>query len=317
MSVLQTSANEDTDVAFLLPVHPDKKIRIRIDPGMYSIKPETEANWVWHAFRGFGIVQQQLFAAGVRPQTFAAIGTGSGVDAIGAALFFPSLRRLIVTDVEDRIVWLAAENVRMNVSDELTVEGFVGDVCLPLAKAGSIVDVIYTNLPNIPITHAAEGIIDHGTFYHPADDNIDDHVLEQYLLGLQYRFLLSAKRVLSKRGFVIMMIGGRVPYEMFDRLASAAGYRFEEVLCCLKVQTEAKNVAAGYAAAEREGIEFDFYKFDQASAALSGAKQLNGRELKQAIRTWRMSAGEAAQYLKSGKKIGHTLHFFKGTPLNA
>jgi methylase of polypeptide subunit release factors len=317
MSVLQTSAYEDTDVAFLLPVRPGKKIRIRIDPRMYSIKPETEANWVWHAFRGFGIVQQQLFAAGVRPQTFAAIGTGSGVDAIGASLFFPSLRRLIVTDVEDRIVWLAAENVRMNVSDELTVEGFVGDVCLPLAKAGSIVDVIYTNLPNIPITHAAEGIIDHGTFYHPADDNVDDHVLEQYLLGLQYRFLLSAKRVLSKRGFVIMMIGGRVPYEMFDRLASAAGYRFEEVLCCLKLQTEAKNVASGYAAAEREGIEFDFYKFDQASAALSGARQLNGRELKQAIRTWRMSAGEAAQYLKSGKKIGPTLHFFKGTPLNA
>jgi methylase of polypeptide subunit release factors len=316
MSVLE-SAYEDTDVAFLLPVSPGKKIRIRIDPQMYSIKPETEANWVWHAFRGFGIVQQQLFAAGIRPQTFAAIGTGSGVDAIGASLFFPSLRRLIVTDVEDRIVWLAAENVRMNVSDELTVEGFVGDVCLPLAKAGSIVDVIYTNLPNIPITHAAEGIIDHGTFYHPADDNVDDGVLEQYLLGLQYRFLLSAKRVLSERGFVIMMIGGRVPYEMFDRLASAAGYRFEEVLCCLKVQTEAKNVASGYAAAERKGVEFDFYKFDQASAALSGAQQLDGRELKQTIQTWRMSAGEAAEYLNSGKQIGHTLHFFKGTPLNA
>lgn len=315
MNVMQP-AYEDTDVAFLLPVCPGKKIRVRIDPQMYSIKPESEANWVWHAFRGFGIVQQQLFAAGIRPQTFAAIGTGSGVDAIGAPLFFPSLRRLIVTDVEDRTVWLAAENVRTNVRDDLAVEGFVGDVCLPLAKAGSIVDVIYTNLPNIPIAHAAEGIIDHGTFYRPADDNIDDEVLEQYLLGLQYRFLLSAKRVLSKSGFVIMMIGGRVPYEMFDRLASAAGYRFEEVLCCLKVQTEAENVASGYAAAERDGVEFDFYKFDQASAALNGAQQLNGRELKQAIQAWRMSAGEAVEYLNSGKQIGHTLHFFKGTPLN-
>jgi len=306
---------EMTDVSFLLQPYAQHSIRVLLDRGMYSVKSDLEANWVWHAFHGFALVERQLTAAGMRPQSFAAIGSGSGIDAIGAAHIFPTLKRVIVTDVEAAFVGVAAANVQANVRDEIKVTGVAGDVCQPLAEAGGDVDVIYTNLPNIPVAVHDEDIIDHGTFYRPGEDAPEDEMLERYLLGLQYRGLTSARPVLSPRGCLLMMIGGRFPYALFDRLARAAGFTFEEVLCRFKLQTEAENVVSGYAAHETDGTEFDFYDFDAARATLRGGEQLNGRQLKRALEPWRMSAREAQRQLRRGRPIGHTLHMLKATPL--
>jgi methylase of polypeptide subunit release factors len=307
---------EEADVSFLLTPYTDRKISIRLDRRMYSIKQEAEANWVWHAFRGFAKVEQQLAALGRSPQSFAAIGTGSGLDAIGAAHIFPSLRRIIVTDVEEPLARLAAANVRANVGDHIKVEALAGDVCLPLAESGLSVDVIYANLPNIPVGRDA-AIIDHGTFYRPGEDGTGDALLDRYLLGLQHHFLRSAKHALRPDGVALLMIGGRFPYRIFDRLAAGAGFAFDEVLCYFKRQTEADNVVSGYAAAEAAGVEFDFYDFDAARATLRGGEQLSGRALKAAIEPWRLSAHAAQEHLRAGREIGHTLHFLKATPLSA
>jgi methylase of polypeptide subunit release factors len=305
---------EEADVSFLLAPYTDRKISIRLDRRMYSIKQEAEANWVWHAFRGFAKLEQQL--AGRSPQSFAAIGTGSGLDAIGAAHIFPALRRVIVTDVEEPLVRLAAANVRANVGDHIRVDALAGDVCQPLVESGLTVDLIYANLPNIPVGRDA-AIIDHGTFYRPGEDGTGDALLDHYLLGLQHHFLRSARRALRPDGVALLMIGGRFPYRIFDRLAAAAGFAFDEVLCYFKRQTEAENVVSGYAVAEAAGIEFDFYDFDAARATLRGGEQLSGRALKAAIEPWRLSARGALEHLRAGREIGHTLHFLKATPLSA
>lgn len=305
----------EEDVSYFLAPYTTRNIRILLDRRMYSLKPELEDNWVWHAFRGFAMIESRLAAIGRRPRSFAAIGTGSGVDAIGAAHIFGALRRLVVTDVEEPLVRLAAANIRANIREEVKVEALTGDVCRPLIEAGAKLDVIYANLPNIPVTRGAD-IIDHGTFYRPTADGTGDAALDRHLLWLQHHFLLSARHALAPNGMALMMIGGRFPYQMFDRLASAAGFAFEEVLCYFKRQTEAENVLSGYAAAERDGIEFDFYDFDAACATLRGGEQLGGRALKEAIQPWRLSARDALQLMHRGKSIGHTLHFLKATPFD-
>lgn len=311
--IAEPTVRREADVSFLLSPYTRQTISVRLDPRMYSVKSEVEDNWVWHAFRGFALIAAKLAANGVQPRTFAAVGSGSGIDAIGAAHIFPSLKRIIVTDIEKTLARQAAANVRTNVRGYLRVQSLAGDVCRPIAEAS--VDLLYTNLPNIPVSAAEDAIIDHGSFYRPGLELATDDPLSSYLLGLQYRFMLSAPRVLARNGFALMMIGGRFPFAVFDRLARAAGFAFEEVLCCFKRQTEAENVVPSYAAAEKSDTEFDFYDFEAARKTLRGGEQLSGRQLKEALRPWRMSARDAELQRRAGKAIGHTLHFMKATPL--
>lgn len=300
----------DVDVSYLFAPYRHGPVRVHIDPDMYSVKEDCAANWVWHAFRGFARLDRR---AG--PRSFAAIGSGSGIDAIGAAAIFPDIERIIVTDVEERLVRLAVDNVRGNVGPGIVVTGLAGDVCLPLAAAGQRVDLIYANLPNIPIADPAHAIIDHGTFYRPNAIAADDDLLNRYLLGLQYRFLLSARDALAPGGQALIMIGGRFPYSIFDRLADAAGFSFEEVVGSFKIQTEPENVTAGYAAAETDGLTFDFYDFDRATAAIGDASPPSGHALKTLIAAARLSAGEARALVAAGGRVGHTLHLIRATPV--
>src|ERR1041385_3334799 len=185
---------QDHDVSFLFG-ETAANIRIRLDERMYSIKGDVASNWVWHAFRGFEILKRTFAERQFTPRTFASIGSGSGVDAIGAARIFDTLDTIIVTDVEPDIVEQAADNVRRNVPGHMRVVGLCGDVCLPLQAAGFEVDLAYANLPTIPICSAT--MIDHGTFYRQVRDHEATYAhLNRYLLGLQHRFLESAKRVL-------------------------------------------------------------------------------------------------------------------------
>ncbi len=298
------------DVSFLFTPYRSAPVRVHLDPDMYSVKRDCAENWVWHAFRGFARLDRRI---GLR--SFAAIGSGSGIDAIGAAAIFPNLEHIIVTDVEARLVRLAVDNVRANVEPGLAVTGMAGDVCLPLAKTGQRVELIYANLPNIPVADPAHAIIDHGTFYRPNAVIADDALLDRYLLGLQYRFLLSAHDALTADGCCLFMVGGRFPYAIFDRLAAAAGFAFEEVLATLKLQSEPENVTRGYAAAETDGLTFDFYDFDRAATAVGDAAALSGRDLKALAAPARISAGEARALMAAGGRVGHTLHLIKATPL--
>ena len=118
---------------------------------MYSIEQDVEANWVWHAFEGMARLRRKLTSEGPHPQSFAAIGTGTGVDAIGAGLIFPGLKTIAVTDIEPGVLAQGLENVRGNVSPATTVSGFVGDLCRPLYVLPQRFDLIYANLPNLPV----------------------------------------------------------------------------------------------------------------------------------------------------------------------
>jgi len=304
---------QDLDVSFLFG-ETASNIRIRLNDRMYSIKRDVASNWVWHAFRGFEIIKRSFAGKQFTPRTFASIGSGSGVDAIGAARIFDTLETVIVTDVEPDIVEQAADNVRRNVSSHVKVVGLCGDVCFPLQKAGFKVDLAYANLPTIPISSA--NMIDHGTFYRQVRDHEATCAhLNKYLLGLQHRFLESAKHVLSAEGEVAFMIGGRISLEILDELASSCAFKLREVIASLKIQTEAENVTSGYAEWEKDGIVFDFYDYRKASALLSSPVELSGRELKALLRPAVISASAANKLVRNGDTVAHTLHMMAGRPL--
>lgn len=109
---------------------------------MYCIKGDPEDNWIWFAFTGFTRLARTLRSRNPPLRTSATIGTGNGLDAIGAAYASPSLERIVVTDVDDEVVRLAVDNVRRNVPAHIEVTGLTDDVCGPLAALPFKIDVI-------------------------------------------------------------------------------------------------------------------------------------------------------------------------------
>jgi len=280
---------------------------------MYSIERDVEANWVWHAFEGMTRLRRKLEAEGRIPESFAAIGTGTGVDAIGAGLIFPELKTIAVTDIEPGVLAQGLDNVRRNVSYATTVSGFVGDLCSPLYALPQRFDLIYANLPNLPVAQKRGGAIDFNICYAERDAVEIDREVDAYLLGFQHLFLRSAMRVLNEQGSVLLMIGGRFPFKIFRQLADSAGYVFEELLCSFRLETDLATTIDAYAAHESD-IEFDYYLYDEAKSALDGNPGLSGEELKELLAPYRVSARSAGQ---SGKRIGHTLHMLRAMPASA
>jgi hypothetical protein len=300
------------DVGFLFCDYTDKPVLVRFHPKVYPIERDAEANWVWHAFRGMERLKKTLEAEGRAPRSFAAVGTGSGVDAIGAGFIFPTLETIAVTDIEPGVLAQGLENVRANVRAGVSVIGQAGDLCCPLHALRQRFDLIYANLPNLPVPAKKNGAIDFNTCYAERDETLDPK-LAAYLLGFQYMFLKSARAVLDEKGSALLMIGGRFPYEMFARLAELSGYVFEELLCCLRLETDLATTIDAYAAHEGE-IEFDYYLFDESTRALEGKGELAGDALKAALAPYRLSAREAGIVGAKGKRIGHTLHMIRAMP---
>jgi hypothetical protein len=300
------------DVGFLFHEYTEKPVLVRFHPKVYPIERDVESNWVWHAFRGMERLRRSLEAEGHAPHSFAAIGTGAGVDAIGAGFIFPTLDTIAVTDIEPGVLDQGLANVRENVRAGVSVIGQAGDLCCPLYALRRRFDLIYANLPNLPVPAKASGAIDFNTCYAERDETLDAK-LAAYLLGFQYMFLKSARQVLNANGSALLMIGGRFPHDMFGRLAELSGYVFDELLCCLRLETDLATTIGAYAAHEGE-IEFDYYLFDESTRALEGKGELSGAELKAALTPYRLSAREAGAAGARGKRIGHTLHMIRATP---
>jgi hypothetical protein len=313
MTVIETLRPPLADVSFLFDQYTKKPVSVRFHPKMYSIERDVDANWVWHAFRGMARLRDTLEAEGRSPRSFAAVGTGPGVDAIGAGLIFPTLNDIAVTDIEPGVLAQALENVRSNVSADTAVTGFAGDLCYPLYAQQQRFDLIYANLPNLPVSTKMIGAIDHNTCYTQRDGVEVDPKLNAYLLGFQYMFLRSAIPVLSAQGSALLMIGGRFPYGVFQRLAGSSGYVFEELLCCLRLETDLETTIDAYAAHEGE-IEFDYYLYDEAKRTLEGNPELQGDAFKTLLQPYRVSAAEARTAGGEGHRIGHTLHMIRAMP---
>jgi hypothetical protein len=305
---------EDLDVSALLTPYVQRKVHIRPDFWRRRVGFGADAARIKRILCGFAILDEQLRVADRPRRSFAMVGAVGGVEAIGAAHIFKDLDSITVTDPYPASRMQAAANIRDNIDPAITVDALAGAVHAPLALAGRTVDVIYANLLDGPMAAPTQAVGENAAYPSVAGSG-NDKMLNGYLLGLPYRFLRSVRGALTPGGMALVLLGGRFYYGLFDRLAAAAGVRFEEVVSGLERQIDETNIVSAYAVAEGEDVVFDFYDFEKARQSLHGDEHLPGGLLESVLAPWRLSAREARRAIRAGTAIGHTYHLMKATPL--
>lgn len=284
---------------------------VTITEQTYEFDPKRPKNyWLYPAFLGF-----QKYAKHNIVTSFATIGTGGGIDAIGAYEIFKP-KRIIATDIHPKIPPLAKNNIQKNIPKHVELLVMRGDLCQPLINQKIKVDLVYANLPNLPCNHLPSKKNANVSYYKKRNIVNVPKKFQKYNMTLQYLFLKEAKKVINKDGAVIDAIGGRIPYKILRELFTTNGYKFIELASVYKLQTEPYFELKGYAEAEKKyGVEFDFYRYIEAQEHWLKIenKKLNGQKLKKELKKYRVNATTAyAAYLKNGSQFGRVSHILCG-----
>ena len=145
--------------------------------------------------------------------TVGVVGTGAGLDAL-AAIEILAPARVVVTDVHQEVVSWAVHNIQANLRAPHTVqvEGLVGDLGEPFLARHVPCDVLYENLPNIPLPAGLDLLRSHHSahFVHDTGEAVPPNVAE-HLLGLHWRLLCQASLLLTATGHLLCAIGCRRP----------------------------------------------------------------------------------------------------------
>ncbi|MEE1762772.1 class I SAM-dependent methyltransferase [Streptomyces sp. SP18BB07] len=286
-------------------------IGLRLSDRSYLPKPESpRADWVASvAVPAF----KTLAHMGVLAPRFCTIGTGAGLDALAAVEILQS-STVGFTDLHEDVLAHARENIHSNLlTEDVELIGSAGDLLAPLSGKLSEIDVIYENLPNIPVA-GGEDLADgqtSSTFISERSEEIPGFA-EKNLVTLHYLALQQAHPLLRVGGRVLSSIGARIPLSEILALSGAAGYNGSILTYTWKVQSEPTEVVGGYAQWEREGLgPFHFYPvsvlqeaFDGLSPAAAGARALR---LEKELAPFEMSALDALAMVEKGERVGHTV----------
>ncbi len=277
---------------------------------------DLASDWVAHVTTpAFQLFREEK---GAPVSAFCSIGTGSGLDVLAAIETLGSSRAGF-TDLDPEVVETAARNVTANLrhAEAIRLEYGAGDLLAPLAKFAPQYDLIYENLPNVPIDDA-ENVADKrnsGHFLEKRREPIPE-LIHRQMLDLHYLALLQARNSLTPGGAVLSTLGARVELDVFKELGTFAGYSSQIFTFGWKVQAEAKDVISGYAAKQAEGFgPFHFYHvadLKKAFAAIppreSGERAL---KIENSLIPKRLDAEAAWQAWQNGAVIGHTVAVLK------
>ncbi len=257
---------------------------------------------------------------GVQP-AFCSIGTGAGLDALAAIETLGSAR-VGITDVHEDVVRAASLNITANLRPGRAVEleAGHGDLLSPLSGYKRNYDLIYENLPNVPIQDAARFGDERVSSSHvpPRAEPVPDSVQRQ-LLTLHYLALRQAREFLAPGGSVISMLGSRMPLAVFHEMARLAGLRSEIYAYTWKVQTDPEAMIGAHAGQQRAGFgPFHFYRASRLAEVFSGvelaASGERAAEIERQLAPDRLDAPAAWDALQRGETIGHTAAVLRSWP---
>ena len=301
------------------PKHIQDNLSVAVTDHAYLPKTEDiTSDWVAYiAAPAFKQIRENL---GHDIDAFASIGTGSGIDVL-TGIELLGAKRVGFTDLQKSVVDAAAENIKNNLknADSVKLEFGAGDLLQPLANGEHRYDVIYENLPNVPLTDNTkiEDKRNSGHYLEKRVEVIPEFVHEQ-MLDLHYLALKQARDYLADKGAVYSTLGGRVPLSAFIKLGELAGLSSEIFTYSWKVQAEPEDVISGYAAQEKAGLgPFRFYRasdlqkaFADISAKESGK---NAFEIEKSLESSKLTAKEAYEAFLKGEVIGHTVAVLKSS----
>ena len=287
----------------------------------HAYLPKTEditSDWVAYiAAPAFKLIRENL---GHDVEAFASIGTGSGIDVL-TGIELLGAKRVGFTDLLESVVGAAAENIKKNLknADSIELEFGAGDLLQPLQNGKHRYDVIYENLPNVPLTDNTkiEDKRNSGHYLEKRVEVIPEFVHEQ-MLDLHYLALKQARDHLADKGAVYSTLGGRVPLSAFIKLGELAGLSSEIFTYSWKVQAEPEDVISGYAAQEKTGLgPFRFYRasdLQKAFASISVKESgKNAFEIEKSLESSKLTAKEAYEAFQKGEVIGHTVAVLKSS----
>lgn len=275
----------------------------------YGPRREIRGDWLEFSFAAFRLIRE----TGRCPvNAFVTVGTGVGLDAIGAAHILRP-QHIVALDIHEQVAELAHRNIEHNVripEPHPVVDVLQSDMLTALSP-GFKADLIYENLPNIPAYKPLDYRQDilSATYFARDVETVVDAPIAQYLLSSHHDILRQSLNFLSPTGHVLCSIGGRVPVSVLDHLFESAGYRHQVLVVGLKEQTEAEEVLSGYRWAEAEhGVVFRFVDLDGADIdpgvqLLGPVSWLQVEELT-AVWPW-ISAHEAWSRWRQGHRVGH------------
>ena len=293
---------------------------LSIEVADHAYLPKTEdikSDWVAYiAAPAFKLIREKL---GHDIDSFVSIGTGSGIDVL-AGIELLGAKRVGFTDLQRSVVAAAAQNVRNNLkSNDIEFEFGDGDLLQPLKNGKRNYDVIYENLPNVPLANNTkiEDKRNSGHYLEKREEAIPEFVHEQ-MLDLHYLALKQARDYLAQNGAVYSTLGGRVPLSAFIKLGELAEFHSEIFTYSWKVQAEPEDVISGYAAQEKAGLgPFRFYRADNLQKAFASVsvKDSGNRafEIEKALESAKLSATAAYEAFKKGEVIGHTVAVLKSS----
>ena len=293
---------------------------LSIEVADHAYLPKTEdikSDWVAYiAAPAFKLIREKL---GHDIDSFVSIGTGSGIDVL-TGIELLGAKRVGFTDLQRSVVAAAAQNVRNNLkNNNIEFEFGDGDLLQPLKNGKRNYDVIYENLPNVPLASNTkiEDKRNSGHYLEKREESIPEFVHEQ-MLDLHYLALKQARDYLAENGAVYSTLGGRVPLNAFIKLGELAGLRSEIFTYSWKVQAEPEDVISGYAAQEKAGLgPFRFYRAEDLQKAFASVsvKDSGSRafEIEKALESAKLSATAAYEAFKKGEVIGHTVAVLKSS----
>jgi methylase of polypeptide subunit release factors len=316
---LDESIRVDTS-AYLAIQKPEliqEQLSIKLTDHCYQPRiDDFESDWVAHvAVPAFKVYRQQRSGAAV--ESFCSIGTGSGLDVL-AAVEILGATRVGLTDVHEDVVATAADNIARNQSPRhaLTIESGYGDLLAPLLPYNAQYDVIYENLPNIPLQSAEEVAIEqNSSAYLPPRTESLPKLVKQQMLDLHYLALAQARDFLLPGGAVLSCLGARVPLHVFLSLGELAGYTSSILTYGWKVQGDPELIR-DYGYNQKRGFgPFYFYRaevlqkyFAQLDPAKSGE---NALKIERVLLSQRLDPTSAYAAFENGERIGHTVAVLK------
>jgi hypothetical protein len=166
---------------------------------------DLDADWLASVATPAFHILARTRPAGQR-RSFLSIGTGCGLDALGAIEILES-ETITVTDVFADIVAINRANITANVAAGVAIalRAETGDLLGPLTGSGLCFDTVYENLPNTPIDETAR-LADKQTaagFLAPRIEASPAFV-QQRLLVLHYLALQQARPMLNPGGAVFV-----------------------------------------------------------------------------------------------------------------
>ena len=294
---------------------------LSIEVADHAYLPKTEdikSDWVAYiAAPAFKLIREKL---GHDIDSFVSIGTGSGIDVL-TGIELLGAKRVGFTDLQRSVVAAAAQNVRSNIKETSKIEFEFGngDLLQPLQNGKRNYDVIYENLPNVPLASNTkiEDKRNSGHYLEKREEAIPEFVHEQ-MLDLHYLALKQARDYLAQNGAVYSTLGGRVPLSAFIKLGELAGFHSEIFTYSWKVQAEPEDVISGYAAQEKAGLgPFRFYRAEDLQKAFANisVKDSGNRafEIEKALDFVKLTATAAYEAFKKGEVIGHTVAVLKSS----